>query len=138
LVYRNDWVLRRYYGEAAGFSMKQGFGRHFTADLYFCQNEIWKNPKQFYTEIFQFTHSCDISDDNWQFWPQGSGNILISGELNDLLVLIQVFPAQNYLALDIFSWELQANFHQFSEGLVELFAPQVVAAVTRLRAEHMN
>jgi hypothetical protein len=118
--------------------MNNGFGRHFTADLYFCQNEIWRNPKQFYDGIYQFTHSLNISNDNWKFWSKTSGNIIISGELSDMLVLIQVFPAQSFLAMDIFCWKLQTDFHHFSEGLVELFAPQVVAVETRLRAEHLN
>lgn len=118
--------------------MNNGFGRHFTADLYFCQNDIWRNSKQFYDGIYQFTHSLDIENDDWKLWPKTSGNIIISGELNDMLVLIQVFPAQSFLAMDIFCWEPQTDLHHFSEGLVELFAPQVVAVETRLRAEHLN
>lgn len=79
-----------------------------------------------------------MRNDNWKFDHQVSGNILISGEFNDTFVLIQVFPAKSFLALDIFGWDPPTNFHHFSEGLVELFAPQVVAVETRLRAEHLN
>lgn len=118
--------------------MNQGFGRHFTADLYYCQNEVWQNPKQFYDKICQFSHSFNISNDSWKFWPQISGQITISADLKDMLVLIQIFPGHRFLALDIFCWELQTNIDHFSEGLVDLFAPQVVAAETRLRAEHLN
>lgn len=118
--------------------MNNGLGRHFTADLYFCQNEIWRNPKQFYDGIYQFTHSMNIVNDIWNFQRQVSGNIIISGEFEDILVLIQVFPVRKFLAVDIFSWKPQTNFHHFSEGLVELFAPQVVAVETRLRAEHSD
>lgn len=118
--------------------MNNGFGRHFTADLYFCQNEIWENPEQFYEKIYQITHSLNISNNHWRFRQQGSGNIIISGELGSTMVFIQVFPEKSFLAVDIYDWGTPTNFHYFSEGLVDLFAPQVVAAETRLRAEHLN
>lgn len=138
VVYRNIRFDNAFYGGGGQLGMNNGFGKHFTADLYFCQNEIWRNPKQFDEEIHQLTHSLNITNDNWKMWSIDSGNITISGEFINMLVLIQVFPAKCFLAVDIFCWELQTNFHHFSEGLVELFAPQVVAAETRLRAEHLN
>ena len=118
--------------------MSKGFGRHFTADLYFCQNEIWRNPQQFYGEIARFSQIFHLPEESWKIWPQLSEQIIISGESKDMLVLIQVFPGNRFLALDIFCWELQTNIDHFSEGLADMFAPQVVAAETRLRAEHLN
>jgi len=118
--------------------MSNGFGRHFSADLYFCQNDLWNSPKNFYDGIYQVTRSLNVINDSWSLMRQVSGNILIIGEFNDSLVLIQVFPVKNFLTMDIFCWQPQINLHHFSEGLIELFAPQVVAAETRLRGEHLN
>jgi S-adenosylmethionine/arginine decarboxylase-like enzyme len=118
--------------------MKNGFGRHFIADLYFCQNELWQSPGQFLDEIHRVTRSLNITNDSWSFSEIVSDRILISGEIDDSFVLIQVFPDKHFLAVDIFCWQSQINIQHFSEGLVAIFGSQVIAAETRLRAEHLN
>lgn len=113
-------------------------GRHFSADLYFCQNELWRTPDWFYDEIHHISHSLDDVNEQWNLLNQNSEKTLICGEYNDFVVFMQVFPEKRFLALDIFCWQSELNLQQFCESLIELFAPQVIATETRLRAEHLD
>ena len=118
--------------------MKNGFGRHFIADLYFCQNELWKSDYQFLDEMSRLTSSLEIAGDKWSITEAVSNRILIYGESDIFVVLIQVFTEKKFLAVDIYCWQPQISIQHFSESLVDLFAPQVIAVETRLRAEHLN
>ena len=119
--------------------MKEGFGKHFAADLYLCQNELWRTPKQFTAEVRKVAQSAGIPDIDWVFQLETPALIRIMGEAIELFVLMQVFNEKAFIALDIFYWRPFAlGTQDFNENLLEVFSPQVVAIETRLRAEHLN
>jgi S-adenosylmethionine/arginine decarboxylase-like enzyme len=119
--------------------LKTGFGRHYMADLYLCQNAWWETPDDLETEINRLTTALSIDKIAWRFETLNSQKMRISGEINDAsYILIQVFPDQSFLTVDIFSWFAQLDLPSFSEGLLNIFAPQVVAAETKIRAEHLQ
>lgn len=109
-------------------------GRHFFADLYLCQKSLTENINQLAAEIAK---TLMISKLNL---IQNSERqiVLIGNEIEATLVLIQIFPEQKFLALDFFSWNPEIDPGRYSENLIELLAPQVVASETRFRAEHLN
>ena len=126
-------------GEGSGLSgMKAGFGRHFMADLYLCQNELWNTPNEFMSEIRRITNFDGIINIQWVFQTFKPEGTRISGEFDDCFILIQIFAEQKFLTIDIFWWQPRLEIEQFSEALVELFRPQVLATESRLRAEHLN
>lgn len=117
--------------------MKLGFGKHFTADLYLCQNACWETFDKLKQEIDQLTVQVNNTKINWQFGRFEPDEIRITGEMSDFYLLIQIFPESNFLAVDLFAWQPQIDLQSFSESLINIFAPQVVATETRLRAEHL-
>ena len=118
--------------------LKTGFGWHYMADLYLCQNAWWETPDDLETEMNRLTTALSIDKIVWRFETFNSKKMRISGEINDAsYILIQVFPDQSFLTVDIFSWLAQLDLQSFSEGLLNIFTPQVVAAETKIRAEHL-
>jgi S-adenosylmethionine/arginine decarboxylase-like enzyme len=108
------------------------------ADLYLCQNELWNYPAQLLSDIRSNINLKDISNINWTFQSTNSNGIRVFGEFEDCFILIQVFPENKFLTIDIFWWQPHLAVEHFGEFLVELFRPQVVATESRLRAEHLN
>jgi hypothetical protein len=108
------------------------------ADLYLCQNELWFTPNKLTAEICRVAQDESNTNLEWVFHVLESGAIRISGEFNNAFVLMQVFPEKSFLTIDIFSWQPQVDIQELSEGLIDLFAPQVVHAESKLRAEHLN
>lgn len=118
--------------------MKTGFGRHYMADLYLCQNAWWETPADLETEMNRLVAAMNIGKIEWRFETFNHRGMRISGEINDdSYLLIQVFPEQSFLTVDLFSWLPQLDIQAFSECLLNIFAPQVVAAETKIRAEHL-
>lgn len=115
--------------------MNVKMGRHYLADLYLCQNNLWENPLQLAAEIAK---TLAVNNFNWVVRTSVQPIILISGEFEAAFILMQMFPKQRFLTLDFFSWNSDFDLAHCSENLIELFAPQVVAAETRFRAEHLN
>lgn len=115
--------------------MKLKFGRHYLADLYLCQKNLGDPPLQFATEIAK---ALSVNSFNWVVYTATKPVILISEESKAAFILIQIFSEKNFLTLDFFTWNSDFDLTHFSEILIELFAPQVVAAETRFRAEHLN
>lgn len=113
--------------------MNNKFGRHFSADLYMCQNELWRTPSIF-TDRFQRIGGMDL-EVKWvySFWEE---QVRIYSENENILLLVQVFSKKKFLALDIFSWHSDMDIKQLAEGVIQLFAPQVVATEYRVRAKH--
>ena len=118
--------------------MKAEFGKHFIADLYLCQRRLWENPQELFDkvrEIAQLAHLtsiCCCVETAQAEW------IRIWAKFQDLLILLHVFPEEGFLTIDLFSWQSQFNIQDLGEGLIELFNPQVVAAESRLRGEHLK
>jgi S-adenosylmethionine/arginine decarboxylase-like enzyme len=110
-------------------------GRHYLADFYLCQNKLWEDSLQLATEIAK---ALGPNGFNWVVRTATPQVILISGEFEATFILIQMFSEQKFLALDFFTWNPDFNLAHYSEVLIELLAPQVVAAETRFRAEHLN
>ncbi len=108
------------------------------ADLYLCQNELWNTPNEFMSEIRRITNFDGIINIQWVFQTFKPEGTRISGEFDDCFILIQIFAEQKFLTIDIFWWQPRLEIEQFSEALVELFRPQVLATESRLRAEHLN
>ena len=122
--------------------MKTGFGRHYMADLYLCQNACWETPNALETEMNRLVATMNINNCEraivWRFENLYNKGMRISGEINDdSYLLIQIFPEQSFLTVDLFVWLPQMDIQALSEGLVNIFAPQVVAAETKIRAEHL-
>lgn len=115
--------------------MNPKLGRHYLADLYLCQNKLWKDPLQLAAEIAKV---LEINNFNLVIRTTTPPVILISGEWDATFMLIQIFTDQNFLALDFFTWNPDFDLTHYSEILIELLAPQVVATETRFRAEHLN
>lgn len=115
--------------------MKIKLGRHYLADLYLCQNNLWEDPLQLATEIAK---ALAVNNFNWVIRAATQPVILINGEFEATFILIQMFSEQRFLALDFFTWDPDFDLAHYSEILIELLAPQVVAAETRFRAEHLN
>lgn len=109
-------------------------GRHYFADLYLCQKNLWEEITTLATEIAD-TFTVKKFD-----LVQSSKRplVLSCNELEAALVIIQIFPEYKFLSLDFFSWNPEIDPGRYSENLVELFAPQIVASETRFRAEHLN
>jgi S-adenosylmethionine/arginine decarboxylase-like enzyme len=109
-------------------------GRHYFVDLYLCQKNLWEDITQLASEIAE-TFTVNKFD-----LVQSSKRpiVLINNELEAALVIIQIFPEYKFLSLDFFSWNSEIDLGRYSENLIELFAPQVVASETRFRAEHLN
>ncbi len=110
-------------------------GRHYLADLYLCQNKLCEDPLQLATEM---ARALTVNDFNWVVRTATLPVILISGEFEAAFILIQMFSEQKFLALDFWTWNPDFDLTHYSEILIELLAPQVVAAETRFRAEHLN
>lgn len=118
--------------------MKTGFGRHYMADLYLCQNAWWETPNALETEMNHLVTAMNINNITWRFENLYNRKIRISGEINDdSYLLIQIFPEQSFLTIDLFAWLPLLDMQALTEGLVNIFAPQVVAAETKIRAEHL-
>lgn len=118
--------------------LKTGFGRHYMADLYLCQNPRWEDPDGLEIEMDQLTSIACKEKIGWRFESVNGKAVRISGEINEAsYLLIQVFPEQKFLTVDLFSWSPQLDLQAFGEGLLNVFAPQVVAAETKIRAEHL-
>lgn len=115
-----------------------GFATHFMADLYMCQNQLWLAPADFMEKIRNLASFKNISDFEWVFQSIEPGKIRISGEFADSFILIQVFPGNDFLTIDLFSWKPKVDVKSFSEALIEIFSPQVVAAESKVRAEHLH
>jgi hypothetical protein len=118
--------------------VKSGFATHFMADLYMCQRPLWERPQELLTVIGKLTAQEDNAGFQWVFNGRTSERLRIIGEIADLYVTMQVVPRENFLALDIFSWQPQATLKNFSEALLEVFEPQVVAVESKIRAEHLG
>lgn len=110
-------------------------GRHYLADLYLCQNSLGENPLNLATEIAK---ALSVKNLNWVVRNSVQSMILISGEFETAYLLIQIFPQEKFMTLDFFSWNPDFDPAHYSESLIELFAPQVVATETKFRAEHLN
>lgn len=110
-------------------------GRHYLADLYLCQNNLWDTPLQLTAEI---TKALAVNNVNWVIRTSIQPVILISAEIEGAFIVMQLFSEQRFLALDFFTWDPDFDLAHYSENLIELMAPQVVAAETRFRAEHLN
>ncbi len=110
-------------------------GRHYFADLYLCQKCLWEDITQLTAEIAKKLAVTKLS-----LVVRNSEHpiIFINFELEAAIILIQMFPEYKFLSLDFFSWNSNLDLTNISENLIELFAPQVVAAETRFRAEHLN
>ncbi len=108
------------------------------ADLYLCQNELWNSPKEFIAEIQRITLCEGIINIQWSFQTFKPEGIRISGDFDDCFIIIQVFSMKRFLTIDVFWWQHCLEIQHFSESLVELFRPQVVATESRLRAEHLH
>jgi S-adenosylmethionine/arginine decarboxylase-like enzyme len=108
------------------------------ADLYLCQNTWWDTPDILKSEMDRLVAAMNINKTEWRFETVNVNGMRISGEINnDSYLVIQVFPEQNFLTVDLFCWLPQLDIQAFSEGLLNIFAPQVVAAETKIRAEHL-
>ena len=113
------------------------YGRHFSADLYLCQNEVWKTPSVLEEKILQYSGgnsdpNCDLGIQ--VFEPSG---IRISAQFSLGFVLLQILTENRYVAIDLFSWQPQMEVQSFSEAIINLFEPQVVSTESRIRAEHL-
>jgi S-adenosylmethionine/arginine decarboxylase-like enzyme len=117
--------------------VKRGFATHFMADLYMCQKPLWKRPEELLNAIGELANHANINGFQWLFHGSTPDWLRITGELTDSFVWIQVFPEESFLTLDIFSWQPKAAFKDFSEALLEVFEPQVVAVESKIRAEHL-
>jgi len=115
-----------------------GFATHFMADLYLCQNPLWLAPMAFRDKIRALVGSKNIIDFEIVYQSFISGQIRISGEIDDSFLLLQIFPADSFLTVDIYSWKPKGDVENFSEALIDLFAPQVVAFESKVRAEHLH
>jgi S-adenosylmethionine/arginine decarboxylase-like enzyme len=109
-------------------------GRHYFVDLYMCQKNFWEDITKLAAEI-----ADTFKVENFNLVQSAKRPIvLISNDLEAALVIIQIFPEYKFLSLDFFSWNPEIDPGRYSENLIELFAPQVVASETRFRAEHLN
>ena len=118
--------------------MKTGFGRHYMADLYLCQNPRWEAPDDLETEMNHLISATYSGIVKWRFETLNGKEIRICGEIHEAsYLLIQVFPEQKFLTVDLFSWSQHLDLQTIGEGLLNIFAPQVVAAETKIRAEHL-
>jgi S-adenosylmethionine/arginine decarboxylase-like enzyme len=117
--------------------VKRGFATHFMADLYMCQKPLWERPDELLNAIGELTSHANINGFQWLFHGSAPEWLRITGEITDSFVWIQVFPKENFLTLDIFSWQPKAAFKDFSEALLEVFEPQVIAVESKIRAEHL-
>ena len=121
------------------------FGRHWMLDLYLCQNKIWKIPETLKGEVERIFNSVKPVEIKWSLFAGERAHdasepewFRMSGELTHSFFLLQVFPEENFLMIDIFTWNTKLDFQHLSENLINLFAPQVVAAESKLRAEHLS
>ncbi|MGE5582780.1 MAG: S-adenosylmethionine decarboxylase [Bacillota bacterium] len=118
--------------------MKTGFGKHYMADLYLCQNSLWETPENLEIEINNLNHPAGGVNVSWRFDICKPENLRLIGEINDSsFILLQIFPEASFITVDMFSWRPPLDLQPFCESLIDLFAPQVVAAETKLRAEHL-
>ena len=114
------------------------YGRHFSADLYLCQNEVWKTPSELEEKISQYSGKNPYPDGDLYtqvFEPSG---IRISAQFSLCFVLLQIFTENRYVAIDLFSWQPEIEVQSFSEAIINLFEPQVVSTESRIRAEHLD
>jgi hypothetical protein len=108
------------------------------ADLYLCQNSWWETPDDLEIEMDRLVTAMNFGEVAWRFENFNLNSMRISGEIDDVsYILIQIFPDQSFLTVDLFSWLPQLDLQSFSEGLFNIFGPQVVAAETKIRAEHL-
>lgn len=118
--------------------MKAEFGKHFIADLYLCQRQLWENPQELFEKVQQVTDSANLSSGGWFIEKTRSDWFRMGVKFYDFLVLFHVFPQESFLTIDLFSWQNQFDIQEFGEELIEIFNPQVVAAESRLRGEHLK
>jgi S-adenosylmethionine/arginine decarboxylase-like enzyme len=118
--------------------VKRGFATHFMADLYMCQKPLWERPDELLSAIGELANHSNITGFQWLFHSLAPEWLRITGEIVDSFVWIQVFPEESFLTLDIFSWQPQAALKSFSEALLEVFEPQVVAVESKIRGEHLG
>ena len=113
------------------------FGRHFSADLYFCQNEIWKNPSDLEAKIRQCNGENPYPDGTFSSKAFAPSGIRVSIQVSSFFILLQIFTSNRYVAMDLFCWQPEVELQSFSEAIINLFEPQVVATGSRIRAEHL-
>ncbi|HYH03665.1 MAG TPA: S-adenosylmethionine decarboxylase [Bacillota bacterium] len=118
--------------------VKRGFATHFMADLYMCQQKLWERPGELLNAIGEIGRVTDVTGFQWVFHNAAPDWLRITGEISDSFVWIQVFPEESFLAIDIFSWQPKPALKNFSESLIEVFQPQVVAVESKVRAEHLT
>lgn len=109
-------------------------GRHFFADFYLCRKSLSEDINRLAAEIAKTLMINKLNlVQNYE-----RPIVLMGNEIEATLVLIQIFPEQRFLTLDFFSWNPEIDPARYSENLIELLAPQVVASETRFRAEHLH
>ncbi len=117
--------------------MKINYGKHFLADLYLCQEKIWGTSsylQESLEKVVEASHSCAI---RWVTRKTSVNRNMVIGENDELLIILQIIPEKNFLALDVFSWQTERDFQALCDGIIEAFAPQVIAEECRLRGEHL-
>lgn len=118
--------------------MGANFGRHFMADLYLCQNPLWHNLSEFSQQTAWLAGENKIAKFYWLFSDFQTEQFIICGNSEFATILLQIVPENNFLTIDLFSWQPQFNLQPFNESLIELFEPQVVVADCCLRGEHLK
>jgi len=108
------------------------------ADLYLCQKPLWNNLSEFCHQTTTLTQEMQLEQIHWIFSDFNLEQFWISGNFEAVLILLQIFPKNNFLTIDLFSWQPQLDLQTFNESLIELFAPQVVVADSCLRGEHLK
>ncbi len=119
--------------------MKMRFGKHYMSDLYLCQNALWETPDYLENELDKLTTQMNMGKVFWINKSFKTDRIRMLGEVNDFsIILVQIFPSECFIAIDLFSWLPDFDMQLFSESLINIFIPQVVAAETKIRAEHLS
>lgn len=118
--------------------VKRGFATHFMADLYLCQQKLWEQPGELLKAIREIGGFTDVTGFQWFFRNAAPDWLRIAGEIGDSFIWIQAFPEENFLTIDIYSWQPNPSLKNFSESLIEIFQPQVVAVESKVRAEHLT
>lgn len=111
---------------------------HFMADLYLCQTQAWLGPNNFSEQLRTVAGFKDIPSLNWSFQELGTEQLRICGAGLEYYILLQVFPEERFLTVDLYAWTDKVDGKELGEALIEVFSPQVVVAETRVRAEHLR